>query len=443
MAERHVARFARRDGHGEADELGDHRIDRRRLGVESDAAGRVRLHDPGFEVLARDDRFVLRAVERRLGRRGSLGGAGSRRLRNDRLALRLFDSGRRATLGRHRGADGNLDRRRRLGAQALGNATRQGIELHDAQEAEQLRRIGIAHAQRFGRDHVRHVVLEAHELARHTRLVGELDQLLAPLRLLDLAGAGQQRIEIAVLLDQLRRRLDADARHAGDVVGRIAGQRLHVDDLFGRHAELLDHLVAADLLALHGVEHDDAGPHELHQVLVGGDDGHVAAGIDDLARVAGDEVVRLEAVLLDAGDVERLHGVADERELRDELIRRRRTVRLVVLVDLLAEGLLRRVEDDGEMGRCLGGLRLAQELPQHGAEPVHGTDRQPVRRPRQRRQRVEGAEDVARAVDEVDVAALGDGRRLARGHGRRRGLLGFAFRFAHGGFMLSGCGAGL
>ena len=78
------------------------------------------------------------------------------------------------------------------------------------------------------------------------RLVGELDQLLAALGLLDLAGARQQRVEVAVLVDQLGRRLDADARHARHVVDRIAGQRLHVDDLVGRHAELLHHLVAPD-----------------------------------------------------------------------------------------------------------------------------------------------------------------------------------------------------
>ena len=47
-----------------------------------------------------------------------------------------------------------------------------------------------------------------------------LDQRLAPLGLLDLAGARQQRLEVAVLVDQLGRGLDADARHARHVVDR-------------------------------------------------------------------------------------------------------------------------------------------------------------------------------------------------------------------------------
>ena len=165
------------------------------------------------------------------------------------------------------------------------------------------------------------------------------------------------------------------------------------------------------------------GTHELHQVLVGGDDRDVAAGVDDLARVRRDEVVGLVALLLDAGDVEGLHRVADERELGDELVGRRRTVRLVVLVDLVAEVLAASVEDHRHVGRRLRRLRLAQELPQHGAEAVHGADGQAVGRARQGRERVEGAEDVARAVDEIDVAALDDGRRLAFRHRRDGGVL--------------------
>ncbi len=188
----------------------------------------------------------------------------------------------------------------------------------------------------------------------------------------------------------------------------------------------------ADLLGLHGVEHDNARAHELHQVLVGGDDRDVAAGVDDLARVGRDEVVGLIALLLDAGDVERLHRVADERELRDELVGRRRPVRLVVLEDLVAEVLAAGVENDRDVGRRLRRLRLAQELPQHGAEAVHGADGQAVGGSRQGRERVEGAEDVARAVDEVDVAALDDGRRLAVGHGRDGGVLRLALRVGLG-----------
>ncbi len=282
----------------------------------------------------------------------------------------------------------------------------------------------------------RHVVLERDEIAGETGLQGELGQTLAALGLLDLAGTGEQRVEVAVLVDELGGGLDADARHARHVVGGVAGQRLHVDDLVGRHAEFLAHLVGPDGLVLHGVEHDEAGLDQLHEVLVGGDDGHVAAGSQHALGVGGDEVVGLVAALLEAGDVEGLDGLADERELGNELLGRRRAVRLVVLVDLVAERLLAVVEYDGEVRGPARPPGVLQQLPQHGAKAVHGADGQAVGGARQGRQRMEGAEDVARAVDEVDVAALDDGNRLARRHRAGGGRLGSFLRF----FRLGLCG---
>ena len=56
------------------------------------------------------------------------------------------------------------------------------------------------------------------------------------------------------------------------------------------------------------------------------------------------------------------------------------------------------------VGRSSGCISL-QQLPQHVAEAEHGVDLQPVGLAGQRRQRVIGAEDVARAVDQEDVVA--------------------------------------
>ncbi len=92
----------------------------------------------------------------------------------------------------------------------------------------------------------------------------------------------EQRFQIAIFDDQLRGGLDADARHARHVVGGIARQRLHLDHLFRRHAEFLDHLGDADAAVLHGVVHGDAVGHELHQVLVGGHDGRGGAALAGL-----------------------------------------------------------------------------------------------------------------------------------------------------------------
>ena len=53
---------------------------------------------------------------------------------------------------------------------------------------------------------------------------------------------GEQRFEVAVFVEELRRGLRADARHARHVVGGIADQRLQLDHLLRPDAELLLHL---------------------------------------------------------------------------------------------------------------------------------------------------------------------------------------------------------
>ena len=93
------------------------------------------------------------------------------------------------------------------------------------------------------------------------------------------------------------------------------------------------------------------GRDELHQVLVGGDDGDGRARVGGLAHVGGDEVVGFKTVLLDAGQVEGAHRLADQPELRLQVLRRLGAVRLVLVVERVAKGGGGGVEDHGEMGR--------------------------------------------------------------------------------------------
>ena len=94
-------------------------------------------------------------------------------------------------------------------------------------------------AQRLEVDVERHVGPDRHQLAALQRLVAMRRQRLALLRL-ELGRVREQRVEAAELRDQIDRALLADARHAGDVVARVADEREHVDDLRRLHAELLD-----------------------------------------------------------------------------------------------------------------------------------------------------------------------------------------------------------
>ena len=118
-------------------------------------------------------------------------------------------------------------------------------------------------------------------------------------------------------------------------------------------------------------------------------------------------------VFLDARDREGARGDADQRELRDQVLGRRRPVRLVLVVHLVAVRLLRRVEDHRHVRRPVGLVEAVGELPQHRRIAIDRARRLAVP-VRQRRQPVIGAEDVARPVDEIEVrAGLGASKRQA------------------------------
>ena len=162
-----------------------------------------------------------------------------------------------------------------------------------------------------------------------------------------------------------------------------------------------------------GVVHGDAGLDELHQILVGGNDGDVGAGRHRLPGVSGDEIVGLVDILFDGLEPEGAHGLAKQRKLRHEIFWRLGAIGLVCGIDFLAKGVFALVENDGEMGRLDPGRAVADELQQLGAEQANGAGRQPVVAeiiflvlP----DRLEkGAKDEVRAIDEKDMVAGGEG----------------------------------
>ncbi len=101
-------------------------------------------------------------------------------------------------------------------------------------------------------------------------------------------------------------------------------------------------------------------------------------------------------------------GLAGQRDLRAQVLGHRLAVGLVEVIQVVAEGVAALVEDHRHMGRRIGaGIPFDIAL-QHVAEPRHRPDGQPVRFARQRRQRVIGAEDEGRAVDQMQVATLAE-----------------------------------
>src|SRR5947207_763019 len=76
------------------------------------------------------------------------------------------------------------------------------------------------------------------------RVVGVLGQVLLALGARDLVDAGEDALEVAVLVQELGRRLVADAGYARDVVRGVALQSVEIRDQLGRDVVAVDHRLA-------------------------------------------------------------------------------------------------------------------------------------------------------------------------------------------------------
>ena len=195
---------------------------------------------------------------------------------------------------------------------------------------------------------------------------------------------------------------------ARDVVDRIAYERQIVGDLLGRHAELLLDAGAIELRVVHRVDERDVAVDELSEILVTGRDDRRGAGGRRLSRERADDVVGLDALDAQQRDSHGLDGLEQRRDLCAQLVGHRRPVGLVLGVQVRAERLAGRVEDDGHVRRLL----LVEQLVEHVDDAEHGVGRL-TGLGRQHRDRVEGAIQVRRAVDK-------DERASAHARARRR-----------------------
>ena len=164
------------------------------------------------------------ALRSGLGCGGAGAGAAERRARLA-LALRFSLQKRHALAARpRRRADEarvGLDRGR-VDAANLGGAAGERRELHRLEKGDEPLAVELRRRQRLERRLDRHVPIQSDELLRDPDALDDfgIGQRFAPLRLLDFAGAGEQRLEIAIFENELRRGLKPDAGRAGHVVGR-------------------------------------------------------------------------------------------------------------------------------------------------------------------------------------------------------------------------------
>ena len=194
------------------------------------------------------------------------------------------------------------------------------------------------------------IVLQPHQLAAEPRHIGMFDQIIAQLAGFHGRGRGQHRSQIAMLGDQFGRGFRTHPRHTRHIIDAVTHQGEDIAQPLGTDAEFLDDIVGADAAIVHRVEqiyspvgdtaHTQPGKlYELHQVLVGGNDCDAPTLRQRRFCVAGDDVVGLKPDCFDARNRKSTRRVADHRELRDQILGRRRTVRLILVIHVVAKRL--------------------------------------------------------------------------------------------------------
>ena len=213
-----------------------------------------------------------------------------------------------------------------------------------------------------------------------------------------------QVFERSVFDDQFTRAFLADARHAFDVVDRVAHQREDIDDLLGRDAEFLAH--AGRVIPrtfVPRVEDAEAVVHELEEVLVHRHDRDVESGCSSLGRQRSDDIVGFEPLGVENRNAKRFAGGVHDGNLHSELVGHRRAIGFVVLHEIVAERPAGEVEGSGDVFRFVVG----DQLPEHRDEDVDGVGRHSrgvaqhaaVRRSNRR---MKGPIHLRTAVDEVE-----------------------------------------
>ena len=206
-------------------------------------------------------------------------------------------------------------------------------------------------------------------------IVGLVGALFAVFELCTQRGADVRVVDVlvhacerAVLPHKLERRFLPHARDAGDVVARIAHERLEIDHAGRIEAVFLPEALGrvVDGLGLpharFDVEHAHMFSHELQSVLIAGDNNALPALLRADAAHGAEKIVRLPAGELAPLNAERVEHVLQNRHLRGEIVRHGLARRLIRLAVLVAERRLAAVEHDAERVRGLVVEQLLQDI---------------------------------------------------------------------------------
>ena len=247
---------------------------------------------------------------------------------------------------------------------------------------------------------------DGRHLTAQQRVVDVRAQVFAHFAL-DLVGMCDDLVQATVLRNERARLFGADARHAGDVIGRVALQTIKVGHERRRDAviQIVDALGRHDRhvgQALAGRDHVDVLRHELIHIAITGHQQHVTAGLLAQARHSAQYVIAFPALGLQNRHVERGEQLLNHGKLRVQIGVHGRALGLVLRQHFHAHARLALVKrHDHTVG--IKGVNHLEEHIQKTKDRVGGTT---VRRVHGGRHGVEGAVHERVAVDDGKGTAL-------------------------------------
>ena len=283
------------------------------------------------------------------------------------------------------------------GMQAVaGNET---AELQPREQPVQFRFVRRLHAAGLRRKIDRRFAADRRQIIGHIGVFFSLLELCAEL-FLQLVQMCIDAVQRAVVEQQLRGRLRADARDARNVVGAVTHQRLQVDQMDGIKAIFLPEAgrVIVDGNGLRHLGRDKLDRHvlvdELQRIPVAGDDHAVPVFAPALPADRADDVVSFPTLTGENGDAHGAQHVLHDRHLHGQLLRHRVARGLIAVIGQMAERGRFEIECNAQCVRLL----VIAELFENIQKAIDGVCKQAVPG-RKRAHAIVGAVDNAVAVE--------------------------------------------
>ena len=215
----------------------------------------------------------------------------------------------------------------------------------------------------------------------------------------DLAGKavriGHDPVQAAVLRQPLDRGLGAHLGNPRHVVRCVADQRQVIDDTFRRHPVLFDHAVPVKAGIVHGIDQVNIVINDLRQVFIAGGYQCPQSCARRPGRQGGDHVIRFHVVDEQQWNAQGPDNFMQGFYLGHQVRRGRRTVGLVLGIQVVAETLSLGIEHNRKIIRLL----FLEQFAQHVYNAEYGPGRLFLR-VREARHGMVGTEQVIGPVNQ-------------------------------------------